>query len=176
MSHCLQLKRPRNSSRASTESARILSQPHLISIPHTHTPSKCINCVMQEPFEALKMLLVCNKLSMQVCKYSMPGWPGPGVCMCHVSHYSFDDDLFLQGESKKSVISKNNCFHSISAPYCALLGLTGTYWALLGLTGPYWTLLGVTGPYWTLLSLTGPYWALFCICALTNWLTHWLTN
>ena len=50
---------------------------------------------MQEPFEALKMLLVCNKLSMQVCKYSMPGWPGPGVCMCHVPHYSFDDDLFL---------------------------------------------------------------------------------
>ena len=59
----------------------------------------------------------------------------------------------LQGGPKKSLFSKNNCFHSISAPYCALFGLTGPYWALLGLIRPYWALWDLNGPYWTLLGL-----------------------
>ena len=46
---------------------------------------------------------------------------------------------YIQGESKKSVIS--NQLEKPTGPYLTLSDLTGPYWALLGLTGPYWALL-----------------------------------
>ena len=59
---------------------------------------------------------------------------------------------------------KNNQLEKLEAARSAYLWL------------PFLALLVLTGPNWALLGLIGPYWALFCICALTNWLTSYITT